>query len=69
LTCEDTNGNEVTVRTSILYNNNKEIVKQAEFVSKTINVIGTVDVYTGDNEDLDPIYQIHVFFYKDITIL
>jgi len=68
LTCNDANGKEITIRTSVLYNANREIVKQSEFEGKTISVVGTVDCYTSDRSE-ETLYQIHAFHYKDITIL
>ena len=61
LYCE-VDGYRVAVRTTVLYDENGELVKQSRYVGKTINVKGIVDYYDGD-------YQIKVFNEKDITIV
>lgn len=64
--CRDADGNEVVVRTSVMYRKddkgNAELVTQDEFVNKTINVLGIVDHY---NDSI----QIHVFQVGDITFV
>ncbi len=72
LDCKDENGDDIVIRTSVLYKTNPEtnkleLVLQDEFVNKTINVTGIVDVYT--NNDNETQYQVHVYFYNDIIIL
>lgn len=62
ITCRDEKNNEVVVRTSILYDTTGSMVLAEAFEGKTINVKGIVDAYNGK-------YQIHAFFYSDITIL
>lgn len=64
--CRDGDGNEVVVRTSVMYRKddkgNVELVTQDEFLNKTINVLGIVDHY---NDSI----QIHVFQVGDITFV
>lgn len=72
LDCKDENGDDIVVRTSVLYKTNSEtselvMVKQDEFVGQTINIVGIVDTYTKDSGEVQ--YQIHVYFYNDIKIL
>ena len=66
LTCKDASNNVVTVRTSVLYDNSNNIVTEDAFLGKTIDVVGTVDSYTDSKGSTS--YQLHAFFYSDITI-
>ena len=56
------NGVSVTVRTTVLYDGDGNMITQDAYVGRTINVRGIVDYYSGD-------YQIKVFSAKDITIV
>ena len=60
ITC-DVNGQEIVVRTAVLYDENKNLVTEEMFEGKTIDVKGIVEEYEGQ-------YQIKVFSLKDITI-
>ena len=60
LTCE-CNGVTVEVRTTVLYDENQQLVKADAYKNKTITVRGVVDIYSGD-------YQIKVFNVKDLII-
>ena len=60
ITCEAPNGTKITVRTAVLLKDGV-IVKADEFLNKTIDVNGVIDVYNGS-------YQIRVLSYKHITI-
>lgn len=60
LTCT-LNGKTITVRTAVLYDAEGNLVTQDQFVGKTIDVIGIVDMYEED-------YQIKVFDLNDIVI-
>lgn len=60
ITCQ-VDGQEITVRTAVLYDENKNLVTEAMFEGKTIDVKGVVEEYEGQ-------YQIKVFSLKDITI-
>ena len=62
LTCKDAAGNEITVRTNVLYKDDGTLVKQSEFLGQTISVKGIVDYYSDANQ-----YQIKVLQYSDIT--
>ena len=55
-------GYRIAVRTTVLYDEDGELVKQGRYVGKTINVKGIVDYYNGD-------YQIKVFNEEDIEIV
>ena len=61
LYCE-VDGYRIAVRTTVLYDEDGELVKQGRYVGKTINVKGIVDYYNGD-------YQIKVFNEEDIEIV
>ena len=61
LTCE-VDGREVTVRTTVLRNSNKELYTPEDFLNKTIHVEGIVDYFSGE-------YQIKVFSAKNIEII
>ncbi len=61
LTCEDAQGNEITVRTVVLKNADGSYVTQDAFVEKTIDVKGIIDLYNGE-------YQVKVFALSHITI-
>lgn len=61
LTCEDAQGNEITVRTVVLKNADGTTVTQDAFVGKTIDVKGIIDLYNGE-------YQVKVFALSHITI-
>ena len=61
LTCEDAQGNEITVRTVVLKNADGSYVTQDAFVGKTIDVKGIIDLYNGE-------YQVKVFALSHITI-
>ena len=61
LYCKDTNNVEVVIRTSVLYNADGEIVKDSEFLNKTISATGIVTKYEGN-------VQIHVYSLGELTI-
>ncbi len=69
LTCKDADGNEIDVRTTVLYDADKNKVTAEYFEGKTIDVKGIVDYYDSEyaKEDDSP-YQIKVFNLKDFTI-
>ena len=54
-------GQDITVRTIVLHDENGELVKMDRFIGKTIDVRGLIDYYDGS-------YQIKVFSHEDITI-
>ena len=60
MTCE-VNGITITVRTTVLRKENKELYGPADFLGKTIDVTGIVDYYSGE-------YQIKVFSAKNISV-
>lgn len=62
LTCRDANGNEIDVRTVVLYDDNNEMITESAYLNKTINVQGIVDYYDGT-------YQIKVFDDQYIQIV
>lgn len=62
LTCVDANKNQVTVRTSILYKDNGDLVTEADLLNKNITISsGIVDMYNDS-------YQVHLFTYNDLII-
>ena len=61
LTCSDTNGKEITVRTEVLTNDEGKLVVEADVLNKTISVTGIVDYFNGS-------YQVKVFSYSDMVI-
>ncbi len=60
ITCE-VDGEEIVVRTAVLYDDDKNLVTEEMFEGKTIDVKGIVEEYKGQ-------YQIKVFSLKDIDI-
>ena len=61
LTCVDSTGKEITIRTEVLTNDDGKLVVASDVLNKTISVKGIVDYYNGS-------YQVKVFSYKDMTI-
>ena len=61
LTCRAEDGTIVDVRTIVLYDENKNMLTEADFNDKTIDVIGLVDCFNGS-------YQIKVLTAGDITV-
>ena len=71
LYCKDSDGNEITVRTELLYKLNAqsqsyELATADEFEGKTITVIGIVDWYNYNDHNE---YQLRVLDYGDIVIV
>lgn len=62
LTCRAADGTSVSVRTAVLYDENRNMITASAYEGKTINVKGIVDSYDGS-------YQIKVFVANDITIV
>lgn len=60
LTCE-VNGQTITVRTIVLYDENGNMLTKDDFLNKTIDVTGIVDYFSGE-------YQIKVFSTDDIIV-
>jgi hypothetical protein len=60
LTCT-VNGRTVTIRTTLLYNEDFSLVTASAYLGKTIDVVGVIDSYNGQ-------YQIKVFQKGDITV-
>ncbi len=65
LTCEDEDGNEIVLRTSVLKEDNV-VVTADRYEGKTIDVKGIVGYHASDYNDFD--YQIQVFSTANITI-
>ncbi len=61
LTCEAQDGTIITVRTTVLYDENNNLVTADRFEGQTITASGIVDYYNGA-------YQVKVFSVNDITI-
>ena len=68
LTCEDASGNQITVRTIVLKNDDGTVVNASVFEGKTINVNGVVDYYSFDGSS-DNAYQIKVFSMEDVEFV
>lgn len=60
LTCT-CDGLTIEVRTTVLRDENKQLIKAEDYLGKTITVKGVVDIYSGD-------YQIKVFNVNDLII-
>lgn len=67
LTCVDENGDTITVRTAVLYNEDGTLVTEDYFTGKTIDVLGVVDYFNYEGDSDDP-YQVKVFDLEDIVI-
>lgn len=61
LTCRAADGNQIVVRTTVLYDKDENIVTEDAYKGKTINIKGFVESYEGE-------YQIKVFSPENITI-
>lgn len=62
LTCSDSKGVTTTIRTSVLYDKEGNLITEADVLNKTISITsGIVDKYNGS-------YQIHLFSYDDLVI-
>ena len=61
-TCQTANGKTIDVRTEVLTDENGDLVTADRYEGKTINVVGIVDIFSGE-------YQIRVFAVEDITIV
>lgn len=62
MTCEDSDGNTIIVRTGVFIRFGGEVVTQDVYENKTINIKGFVDSFDGE-------YQVKVFAEADITIV
>ncbi len=61
LTCKDASNNTVSVRTSVLYDSQKNLIVEKDLLNKTIDIVGIVETYESK-------IQMHVYAYSDITI-
>ena len=55
------NGQNISVRTTVFYDENGELMTKEDYLGKTIDVKGIVDYFSGD-------YQIKVFTPKNIIV-
>lgn len=62
-TCRTSDGQTISVRTVVLYDENNQVITADAYKGRTINVKGIVDYYTYSG------YQIKVFSPSDITIV
>jgi uncharacterized protein YrzB (UPF0473 family) len=63
ITCEDENGNEVVLRTIVLFNSDGTTVTADAFpVGSVINAKGVIDVFDGE-------YQLKIFSQNDIEFV
>ncbi len=61
ITCTDASGNEIVLRTIVLYDENQKLIDASYFpVGTVLDVQGVVDVYKG-------VYQVKVFHQDDVT--
>ena len=67
LTCEDTAGNEITIRTIVLKDAEGKIVTADKFMNKTIDVKGVIDYFKPEGAEKGG-YQVKVFNIENITI-
>lgn len=70
ITCVDANGDEITIRTGVLYKaDGTTLVKESDFtIGGKISVRGVVDYYSDGNNGKGQ-YQIKVLRYSDITFV
>ena len=61
LTCKDSAGNEIKIRTEVLTNDEGKLVVADDLLEKTITVTGIIDYYNDS-------YQVKVLGFKDIII-
>lgn len=61
LTCKDTNGTTITIRTSVLKKEDGTLLVEADILNKTISATGIVTSFNGE-------VQIHVFTLNELTI-
>lgn len=61
LTCEAANGTKISVRTSVLHDDDKNLITADAYLGKTIDVKGVVDYFSGS-------YQIKVFSDDNIIV-
>ena len=61
LTCKAADGTMIDVRTIVLRNAEGKMLTQADYINKTIDVVGIVDYFSGA-------YQIKVLTAEDITV-
>ena len=61
LTCQDANGKEVIVRTSVLKKSDGTLLAKADVLNKTINATGIITTYDGE-------VQLHVFTLEELEI-
>ena len=66
LYCQDQNGNEIQVRTIVLYDANGNMIEASAFQGKTIDVKGTIDYYLPEGASVGS-YQIQLFSINDVT--
>lgn len=72
LYCKDALGNSITVRTTVFYDENNNLITKDAYVGKTINIMGIVDYYVPEGkaeEDVKNPYQIKVLAPKYITVV
>lgn len=63
LTCRTADGQIVSVRTVVLYDENNQVITKSAYEGRTIHVKGIVDFYTHTG------YQLKVFSPADITVV
>jgi hypothetical protein len=66
LYCRDQQGNEIQVRTIVIFDENGDMITASAFQGKTIDVKGTIDYYLPEGESVGS-YQIQLFSIDDVT--
>lgn len=67
LTCEDSEGNQIDIRTEVLKDASGNIITESYFMGKTIDVKGVID-YFDLNDTGNGTYQIKVYTVNDVTV-
>lgn len=66
LYCQDQQGNEIQIRTIVIFDENGDMITSSAFQGKTIDVKGTIDYYLPEGQSVGS-YQIQLFSIDDVT--
>ena len=66
LYCQDEHGNEIQVRTIVIYGQDGNMITASAFQGNTIDVKGTIDYYLPEGASKGT-YQIQLFSIDDVT--
>ena len=67
LTCVDKDGNEISIRTEVLKDENGNVIRDQVYLNETIDVYGHID-YFDLNDTGNGTYQIKVFYASNIIV-